>query len=184
VSAVLTRGRLLLRSGALSLCLAAMSGGCGQSSHADRAPDTNPSPADVRAVLAAAADHRATVANSFGGHSVFTSINVVETLGAPMQNGMVDDTVGRVVTDDEKAAITEALKPATVHWIVNTSAVLGTRPSIHDSYQTLGAILTLSEPRITGDRAEITTEREQLKDIAGRFRVPPRLLAGSFASSR
>jgi diaminopimelate decarboxylase len=34
---------------------------------------------------------------------------------------------------------------------------------------------------VCGDRAEITTEREQLKDIAGRFRVPPRLLAGSFA---
>ena len=34
---------------------------------------------------------------------------------------------------------------------------------------------------VSGDRAEIITEREQLKDIAGRFRVPPRLLAGSFA---
>jgi diaminopimelate decarboxylase len=34
---------------------------------------------------------------------------------------------------------------------------------------------------VFGDRAEVTTEREQLKDIAGRFRVPPRLLAGSFA---
>ena len=34
---------------------------------------------------------------------------------------------------------------------------------------------------VCGDRAEIITEREQLKDIAGRFRVPPRLLAGSFA---
>ena len=34
---------------------------------------------------------------------------------------------------------------------------------------------------VSGDRAEVITEREQLKDIAGRFRVPPRLLAGSFA---
>lgn len=34
---------------------------------------------------------------------------------------------------------------------------------------------------VCGNRAEIITEREQLKDIAGRFRVPPRLLAGSFA---
>jgi diaminopimelate decarboxylase len=34
---------------------------------------------------------------------------------------------------------------------------------------------------VYNDRAEVTTEREQLKDIAGRFRVPPRLLAGSFA---
>ena len=34
---------------------------------------------------------------------------------------------------------------------------------------------------VQGDQAEIITEREQLKDIAGRFRVPPRLLAGSFA---
>ncbi len=34
---------------------------------------------------------------------------------------------------------------------------------------------------VSGDRAEIITEREQLKDFAGRFRVPPRLLAGSFA---
>ena len=34
---------------------------------------------------------------------------------------------------------------------------------------------------VCGDMAEITTEREQLKEFAGRFRVPPRLLAGSFA---
>ena len=34
---------------------------------------------------------------------------------------------------------------------------------------------------VSGDQAEIITEREQLKDIAGRFRVPPRLLAASFA---
>lgn len=34
---------------------------------------------------------------------------------------------------------------------------------------------------VSGDTAEITTEREQLKDVAGRFRVPPRLLAASFA---
>jgi len=34
---------------------------------------------------------------------------------------------------------------------------------------------------VRGEEADITTEREQLKDIAGRFRVPPRLLAGSFS---
>ena len=36
-------------------------------------------------------------------------------------------------------------------------------------------------PAILTAAAEVITEREQLKDIAGRFRVPPRLLAGSFA---
>lgn len=35
---------------------------------------------------------------------------------------------------------------------------------------------------VCGDQAEVITEREQLRDIAGRFRVPPRLLANSFAS--
>lgn len=34
---------------------------------------------------------------------------------------------------------------------------------------------------VTGGHAEITTEREQLKDVAGRFRVPAHLLAASFA---
>jgi diaminopimelate decarboxylase len=34
---------------------------------------------------------------------------------------------------------------------------------------------------VSGNRADIITEREQLKDVAGRFRVPPRLLAASFA---
>jgi diaminopimelate decarboxylase len=34
---------------------------------------------------------------------------------------------------------------------------------------------------VCGDAAEICTEREQLKDVAGRFRVPPRLLAQSFS---
>ena len=34
---------------------------------------------------------------------------------------------------------------------------------------------------VCGNQAEITTEREQLRDVANRFKVPPRLLAGSFA---
>ena len=34
---------------------------------------------------------------------------------------------------------------------------------------------------VTGHHAEVTTEREQLKDVAGRFRVPAHLLAASFA---
>jgi diaminopimelate decarboxylase len=34
---------------------------------------------------------------------------------------------------------------------------------------------------VSGDRADVITEREQLRDVMGRFRVPPRLLAGSFA---
>jgi len=34
---------------------------------------------------------------------------------------------------------------------------------------------------VCGDQAEVTTEREKLRDFAGRFRVPARLLAGSFA---
>ena len=34
---------------------------------------------------------------------------------------------------------------------------------------------------VAGDRAELITEREQWRDVAGRFKVPPRLLAGSFA---
>jgi diaminopimelate decarboxylase len=34
---------------------------------------------------------------------------------------------------------------------------------------------------VSGNQAEVTTVREQLNDVAGRFRVPPRLLAASFA---
>lgn len=34
---------------------------------------------------------------------------------------------------------------------------------------------------VAGDRAEIITEREQLRDVMGRFKVPPRLLAASFS---
>jgi diaminopimelate decarboxylase len=34
---------------------------------------------------------------------------------------------------------------------------------------------------VSGDTAEVITEREELRDIAGRFKVPARLLAGSFA---
>lgn len=33
---------------------------------------------------------------------------------------------------------------------------------------------------VAGDSAEITTERERMSDVIGRFRVPARLLAGSF----
>ena len=34
---------------------------------------------------------------------------------------------------------------------------------------------------VTGDTADLITDREELRDAAGRFRVPPHLLAGSFA---
>ena len=34
---------------------------------------------------------------------------------------------------------------------------------------------------VCGGIAEITTEREQLRDVSGRFRVPPRLLEASFS---
>lgn len=34
---------------------------------------------------------------------------------------------------------------------------------------------------VSGNRHAVITEREQLKDVAGRFRVPPHLLAASFA---
>ncbi len=34
---------------------------------------------------------------------------------------------------------------------------------------------------VCGNDAEITTEREQLRDVSGRFRVPARLLKSSFA---
>lgn len=37
---------------------------------------------------------------------------------------------------------------------------------------------------VSGGRAEIITEREQMKDVAGRFRVPPHLLAASFAPAQ
>jgi diaminopimelate decarboxylase len=36
---------------------------------------------------------------------------------------------------------------------------------------------------VSGDQAEVTTVREQFNDVAGRFRVPPRLLAASFVRS-
>ena len=36
---------------------------------------------------------------------------------------------------------------------------------------------------VSGQTAELISEREQLKDIVGRFRVPPRLLANSFGST-
>jgi diaminopimelate decarboxylase len=35
---------------------------------------------------------------------------------------------------------------------------------------------------VNGNQAEIITEREQLRDVAGRFRVPAHLIAASFAS--
>jgi diaminopimelate decarboxylase len=33
---------------------------------------------------------------------------------------------------------------------------------------------------VSGKNADVTTERERLSDVAGRFKVPPRLIAGSF----
>jgi diaminopimelate decarboxylase len=34
---------------------------------------------------------------------------------------------------------------------------------------------------VTGDTADVISDREEFRDAAGRFRVPPHLLAGSFA---
>ena len=36
---------------------------------------------------------------------------------------------------------------------------------------------------VNGDAVDVTTERERISDVIGRYRVPPRLIAGSFAGS-
>jgi hypothetical protein len=126
---------MLLCGSALLLWMAGLGYGCGSSSESNIASDATSNSAGVRAVLAAALRHWATEAYSFGGHTVFTFINVVETLGAPMKNGMVDATARRAVSNEEKFAISEALKPASVQWVASTQAVLGSRPLLGLGYR-------------------------------------------------
>ena len=60
-------------------------------------------------------------------------------------------------------------------------AFLDTGGYTESSAARYNALLLPATVLVTGSHAEVTTEREQLKDAIGRFRVPAHLLAASFA---
>ena len=109
-------------------------------------------------MLAATARQRINVDNSFGGHTAFQAINVVERLGVAEKNGMVDtrSAGGRPLTAAEKDAITAALAPMAVAWVPDIQAVIGTGPL--PTFRERTAVLTMAVPRFSNGRAEATSE--------------------------
>ena len=112
---------------------------------------------EIEAVLAATARQRVNVDNSFGGHTAFHAVNVVERLGIGAKNGMVDTTSpgGRLLTAGEKDAITAALAPMAIAWVPDIHAVIGTGPL--PTFRGIRAVLTMAVPRFSNGRAEATS---------------------------
>lgn len=108
-------------------------------------------------IVAAAAVARLTKDNSFGGSAVFDRVNIVDRYGSPTSDGFLDVGSDSPVIDAEvRAAVEQALAPASVTWVGNLSDVIGTGPDL-PTYEEVGAVLTLSSPIVDGKQAAITT---------------------------
>lgn len=103
--------------------------------------------------------------------------HAVPVVGADREASETVDLVGPLCNSDEVGAHRKMPPVARGDYIAFLDAG-GYTESCAARYN---AQLLPATVLVNGARADIITEREQLKDIAGRFRVPPRLLAGSFA---
>ena len=108
-------------------------------------------------VLAAAVLWRATVGNSWDTADRFRYFYIVERVGRVGADGFITDTdSGRVLGDEQRAAIEAALAPRRVEWVESWDAVVD-----EEATTTLPgdrAIITVAEPMIDGARAEVATE--------------------------
>lgn len=110
---------------------------------------------DLPEVLAAAAVHRVTVDNSFGGGSPFERVQVIERLGVVDANGFLDARPGRELNEDERGAIVAALEPLPVEFVA--ADVLAQTDALDDA--PVGrAVLTLGEPAELDGRMSITSQ--------------------------
>lgn len=92
---------------------------------------------------------------------------------------VVTDIVGPLCTGDwlgRDRALPELVRGDLVA-LLDTGGYNESR-SVNFNAQSMPAMVLVS-----GGRAEVTTERERLIDVIHRFRVPPRLLAGSFTGT-
>lgn len=117
-------------------------------------PDAALGPQDLAAVLAAAAERRVTVDNSFGGDTPFGRVEVVETVGATDANGFLEARGGRPLTDDERVAIVGALDPLPVEFV--PAAVFDELDPSDDPGGRV--IVTLAEPAEVDGRLVITSQ--------------------------
>ncbi|MEO6124488.1 MAG: META domain-containing protein [Ilumatobacteraceae bacterium] len=111
--------------------------------------------ADRADVIAAAVLARVTVDNSFGGQDTFTAVTIVQIFGEPTADAMITiEADGPRFTDAERAAVEASLAPLPVHWTddpQDPSALTAQAAGQRD------AIVTISEPVVTGDSATIVT---------------------------
>lgn len=112
---------------------------------------------DRAGVLAAVAAARVGSDNSFGGQDVFTKVYVVDRLGQPTEEAMVDfdgDVVA--LTDDERTAIETALAPKPVEWVTSSAAVIEQIRANEGDGELVG-LLSLGLPTIAGDEANVVS---------------------------
>jgi diaminopimelate decarboxylase len=103
--------------------------------------------------------------------------HAVPVVGAAREPGETVDLVGPLCNSDEVGAHRRMPPLARGDFV----AFLDTGGYTESCAARYNAQLLPASVLVCGRHAEVITEREQLKDIAGRFRVPARLLAGSFA---
>lgn len=103
--------------------------------------------------------------------------HAVPVVGADRKRGELVDLVGPLCNSDEVGAHRHMPPLARGDAV----AFLDAGGYTESSAARYNAQLLPATVLVSGEVAEVTTEREQLKDVAGRFKVPPRLLASSFA---
>ena len=103
---------------------------------------------------------------------------IVPVVDAEAEATETVDIVGPLCNADElgKARRLPPLRRDDLIGILDTGGYTESHAGVYNAQARPAMVL------VNGTDVDITTEREQLSDIVGRFRVPPRLLAGSFGA--
>ena len=118
---------------------------------------TSLGPVDDGGVLAAAVLWRATMVDGRSEPDRFSHLYIVERLGRDEADGFITGVEsGRALTETERAAIEAALAPRTVEWVQSWDSVVDEQATT--TLPEDRAIITVAEPLIDDDRAEVTIE--------------------------
>ena len=109
-------------------------------------------------VVVAAAIHRLYGATDMADPPMVDQVKVIDRYGTSSEGSYLEPT-GRVIGEDVRAAVEQALAPAAVAWVGGPTDVVDELASVEDgTHQDVVWLLTFGEPVIEGRQAMIVVD--------------------------
>jgi hypothetical protein len=156
-SSVATPTSLVTTSVSMSVPPTTMVAGPTQPTSSDSlAPDgAVPGEADV---VVAAAIHRLYRATGMADPPTVDEVRVIDRYGQSSSSAYLEPG-GRVIDEDVRTAVEQALAPSAVEWVDDSTDVMGDLASVEDgTHQDIVVLLTFGEPMIDGQQATIAVD--------------------------